>query len=327
MKHQYPLIQLLADGKFHSGEELGQKLQITRSAICKHVQQLSRVGIDVHRVKGKGYQIPQGIELLNLLEIKQHLSLPLSDKADILILPETRSTNQYLLDRQGELPSGFMLLAEHQTAGRGRQHKEWFSPFGANLYFSLLWNFDRDPSELCGLSLATGVAVANTLERYGICQVQLKWPNDILYNTKKVSGILIEMTAETHSRTQVVIGIGLNISMPTNNQLDQQWTDVATITGHRPKRNQLAALLIEEVTDMLHIFAQKGFNAFVQHWQALDAYYDKPVTLYTPTQQFSGIAKGINRQGEFILVDHNNQERRFLHGEVSFKPIGNNLLQ
>ncbi len=314
------IIQLLADGKFHSGEELGQSLQMTRSAICKHVQKISRLGVEIHRVKGRGYCIPQGIELLDLAVIRSYLSAPLAIHSTILILPEIDSTNQYILDRRLVLPSGFMLFTEYQSAGRGRRNKTWLSPFGANLYFSLLWNFDKDPSELGALSLATGIAVANALERYGIAQVQLKWPNDILYNYKKISGVLIEMTAETYSRTQVVIGIGLNISMPPGIIIKQNLTDMATITGQKPKRNQLAALLIEEVIDMLSIFQQKGFNAFVKHWQALDAYYDKPIILYTPTEQYKGIAKGINRHGELILVDHHNKEKRFLHGEVSFNP-------
>jgi BirA family biotin operon repressor/biotin-[acetyl-CoA-carboxylase] ligase len=319
MSQKYRLIRLLSDGEFHSGQELGEILAMTRGGIWKAMQQLSPLGIEVERVKGKGYRIPRGIELLQFEKIYSHIPETISKQINLQIFDELDSTNQYLVNHQSQLPSGTIVFAEHQTQGRGRRQKKWLSPFGANLYCSILYHVDKDPSELNGLSLATGVAVTHTLENYGIPNVQLKWPNDILWQNKKISGILIEMSAETNSRSQVIIGIGLNVSMPSNSDIDQEWIDVATITGQKPERNRLAAYLIIEVVEMLQRFQQKGLSNFIQHWKMLDAYFDKAVTLQTPTQQFNGIAKGINQRGEFILLEDNNKERHFMHGEVSLR--------
>lgn len=316
MSLAYQLLSLLADGKFHSGEDLGNKLQVTRSHIWKLIQKITQWGVEIHSVKGKGYRIPMGLSLLNLAQIQNHLPIPLSKEIHIEVLPEVDSTNQYLLDNGKSKQKGFVVFSEYQSNGRGRRQRTWYSPLGANIYFSIRWSFDRDASELCGLSLATGVAVANTLERYGIHQVKLKWPNDILFNNQKLAGILIEMTGESYSNTDVVIGVGINVQMPANPAIDQHWIDMTTIIGHRPDRNLLAAYLIEEVLEMLAIFQQKGFQAFVKYWQALDAYYNQPVRLATATEIFFGIAKGINARGEFILLNQENKEVRFLHGEV-----------
>lgn len=319
MSSKYELIKLLADGQFHSGEELGSALQVTRSAIWKIMHQVKELGIEVHSVKSKGYQIPSGIEFLDKEKVLNHLPSSITQHVKIETINEIDSTNQYLLDKNNRKSSGSIILAEYQAKGRGRRHRQWFSPFGCNLYFSLLWSFDKDPSELSGLSLATGVAVANALEKYGVTQVQLKWPNDILWHYKKLAGILIEMTAETNSNTQVVIGVGINVQMPSDVDIDQEWTDVATIIGQKPKRNLLAAYLIQEIIEMLFLFQQKGIAGFVNYWQALDAYFNKPVTLSTPSKNYSGTARGINKQGEFLLLSDENKEIRFLHGDVSLR--------
>jgi BirA family transcriptional regulator, biotin operon repressor / biotin---[acetyl-CoA-carboxylase] ligase len=319
MSLKYQLIQLLADGKFHSGEELGNKLQVSRSAIWKTLHDFTALGIEVHRIKGKGYQLSKKLELLDLDHLNALIAASIKQYITIEILTEIDSTNRYLLSNLPFKTSGTIVFAEHQTHGRGRLHRKWFSPFGANIYFSILWSFDKDPSELKGLSLAAGIAVVNTLERYGITQVQLKWPNDILWQNKKLAGVLIEMTAETHACTQIVLGIGLNLQMPNFANIDQEWIDVASICHRKLERNLMASLLIEEVVEMLQTFAQKGFANYFKHWQALDASFGKPVKLLTTQQTFEGTSNGINRQGEFILVDTDGKERRFLQGDVSLR--------
>lgn len=317
MALRHDLIKLLADGKFHSGEELGEVLSLTRSAIWKITQQLTDLGIDLHRVKGKGYQIPAGLDLLDCEKIKQFLSENTQSKINLLIQSEVDSTNQYLLENCPKLPSGTILFSEYQSRGRGRRQKRWYSPFGANLYCSILWKLDKDPSELGGLSLATGVALVNALERYGLRQLQLKWPNDLLWQYKKLAGILIEMTGEPYSQTEIVIGIGINANMPYAADIDQGWTDIATIFGSKQNRNRLAAYLIEEVLEMLQQFQREGFAPYVKAWQTLDAFYDLPIKVITPQQEISGIAKGITPLGELILHTENKQELKFFHGEIS----------
>lgn len=320
MALRHDLISLLADGKFHSGEELGQSLSLTRSAIWKITKQLTDLGINLHRIKGKGYQLPSGMDLLNDEKISSRISGETRQQINLLVLSEVDSTNQYLLEARSKLPSGTILFAEYQSKGRGRQQRKWLSPFGANLYCSLLWKFNKDPSELNGLSLATGVALVNALERCGLRNLQLKWPNDLLWQYQKFAGILIEMTAETNSRTEIVIGVGINVHMPNIKEINSDWIDVSTILGQKLDRNLLATYLIEELIEMVATFENKGFAPFVKSWQALDAFYDLPVKIIMPHSEVSGFAKGITESGEFLLQpDSNKQVLKFLHGDVSLR--------
>lgn len=317
MSSKQDLIRLLADGKFHSGEELGTSLGLTRSAVWKLIRQLADIGIDVHRVKGRGYQIPDGLELLN----QSFMNDQLSSTNPLVVMNELDSTNQFLLNERARLSSGTILLAEFQSQGRGRRQRAWCSPFGANLYCSILWQFNKDPSELSGLSLAAGVAIVNALERYGVHNAQLKWPNDVLWNNKKLSGILIEMTAESYARTDIVLGVGLNVNMPTSVKLEQEWVDIKTITTPRKtQRNQLAVYLIDELTAMLQRFQTEGFEPFRRAWQSLDMLYDQAVTVKTPTAEQIGIAKGISPTGE-LLVQLSGELVRFSHGDVSIRNL------
>jgi BirA family biotin operon repressor/biotin-[acetyl-CoA-carboxylase] ligase len=317
---QLELIRLLSDGHFHSGEALGVALKMTRASIWKLIEQLTKRGIEIRRVKGKGYQIPNGLDLFHADQLKQHLSPATWQQITLEILTEVNSTNQYLKDKRPRNASGTVVLAEYQTGGRGRRQRTWVSPFGSNLCLSFFWNLDLAPSQLSGLSLATGIAVTNALERYGIHHLQLKWPNDVLWHHQKLSGVLLEISGEISSTIDLVIGVGMNIRLPPTYCQDG-WVDVATIIGKKPNRHQIAAFLIEEIVAMITLYQQKGFAPFYKHWQALDAFFNQPVVLSTPTQLFKGIAKGINPQGELMLLNDEGQVLCFAQGEVSLRRL------
>ena len=129
--------------------------------------------------------------------------------------------------------SGLVCTAEQQTAGRGRRGREWISPFGRNLYVSTVWEFTQGAAALEGLSLAVGVAVAQALKGLGLPEVQLKWPNDIQHEGKKLGGVLLEMVGDASRQCQVVVGIGVNVAMPgaAANAIDQAWTDISRMTA------------------------------------------------------------------------------------------------
>lgn len=319
MLMKYEVLKHLADGKWHSGEELGHAFGVSRSAICKIMAQFTELGIEIYRIKGKGYQIPQGLELLSLEKIHALLPKNVTKQIQLTIMPEIDSTNQYLLERQKIAPSGTAVFAEYQTKGRGRCHRSWYCAFGSNLYFSILWKFEQDAAELKGLSLAAGVAVIHALERYGLHGLQLKWPNDVLWNYQKVAGILIEMNGESNSSTHIVLGIGINVHLPQKDNLPPGCIDLTSIISHRPLRHQLAAYLIEEIIAMINDFSKKGFLPFFPQWQALDAYFQQPIKMITPQKIIEGVGKGINQQGEYLVRDHQDNELRFLHGEVSLR--------
>ena len=148
--------------------------------------------------------MPEPIQLLNAEKILSQL-----DDGSVAVLPVIDSTNQYLLDRIGELKSGDACVAEYQHAGRGRRGRKWFSPFGANLYLSMFWRLEQGPAAAIGLSLVIGIVMAEVLRKLGADKVRVKWPNDLYLQDRKLAGILVELTGKTGDAAQIVIGAGI----------------------------------------------------------------------------------------------------------------------
>ena len=237
------LIALLANGEFHSGEQLGETLGMSRAAINKHIQTLRDWGVDVFTVPGKGYSLPEPIQLLNAEKILSQL-----DDGSVAVLPVIDSTNQYLLDRIGELKSGDACVAEYQHAGRGRRGRKWFSPFGANLYLSMFWRLEQGPAAAIGLSLVIGIVMAEVLRKLGADKVRVKWPNDLYMQDLKLAGFLVELTGKTGDAAQIVIGAGINMAMRRVEEsvVNQGWITLQE-AGINLDRNTLAAMLIREL--------------------------------------------------------------------------------
>lgn len=318
------LLQLLNDGRCHSGEALGRTLNMTRSAVWKIIQKWRALGVDIQSLPHQGYQMPYPLELLTLERITAALDPPIRVLLDeCVILDKIHSTNDYLLSRVATHPTQTIAaFAEYQTQARGRCGRPWIAPFGTNLYFSLLWHFSKDPVEMMGLSLAMAVAVFRMLQHYGITQdITLKWPNDVLWKGHKLAGILIEMIAESHTRCAVVVGIGLNTRMPATyaDQIHTPWTDIYQITHTPPQRNQLAGLLLNEVIQALQSFDQHRLHPFLAEWRANDETQGKKVILRSTQETITGIMKTISDEGELILVDDSGVETHFLSGELSLR--------
>ena len=213
---QSKILQVLKDGEFHSGESLGERLGVSRTAVWKQLQKLEAIGLQLESVKGTGYKVPAGFELLDEKHIRDQLSVPPElELAQLEIFQSIDSTNKYLSER-ADRPEYVrsVVLAESQLSGRGRRGKTWVSPFAANIYLSTLWGFERGAEALGGLSLAVGVAVRRALLQVGLKDVQLKWPNDIYVGQKKLGGILLEMLGDPAGHCSVVVGVGINVSMP-----------------------------------------------------------------------------------------------------------------
>ncbi len=321
MRLQYTLLQHLCDGKFHSGETLAKQLGVTRTAIWKSLKSIQRqFNLRIDAVQGRGYRLVNPVELLDA-ELIRHAVQPRNQACEIQILLSVDSTSRYLLDlaSRGDC-HGLLVFAEHQTAGKGRLGRRWMSPFGGNLYFSLLWRFKSVPGSLSGLGLAVGIAITRALHHWDVPGVQLKWPNDILCQGRKLCGILIEMHGEMSGPTAVVIGVGLNVKMSAEDAVDveQPWIDLqrAGIVGI--SRNKLAAVLIDEIINVLVMFEEHGLQPFLAEWRSLDRYKDMPVTLHVAEQRITGIARGIDDNGAF-LVEEQQQLRRFYSGDVRLR--------
>ncbi|EGA69196.1 bifunctional biotin--[acetyl-CoA-carboxylase] synthetase/biotin operon repressor [Vibrio sinaloensis DSM 21326] len=308
------ILRALAQGGFHSGEELGEKLGVSRAAISKHIKGIQSWGVDIYRVQGKGYQLAQPMQLLD-----EHV---LSKQFDRLVelIPVIDSTNQYLLNKVDSLECGAVCLAEYQSAGRGRRGREWVSPFGANLYMSMFWRLDAGMAAAMGLSLVVGVAVVEALEELGMHGVKLKWPNDLYYQDRKLAGILVEMSGQAGGAASLVIGMGMNLMMPERvDGITQPWASLNEVARpHNLDRNQLAITLIKTLHQALSDYELKGMQGFVERWNRLDNFLGRPIKLIIGPREISGLCRGINEQGAVLLETERGIES-FIGGEISLR--------
>jgi BirA family biotin operon repressor/biotin-[acetyl-CoA-carboxylase] ligase len=321
------LLAVLADGCFHSGQELGEILGVSRAAVWKQLQKLEPLGIRLQSVKGKGYCLEGGLELLSASSIVAGLD-PLARQllAQLDIHPVIDSTNAQALRDGLTCGSGYTCLAEFQTAGRGRRGRTWVSPFGKNIYLSLLWTFDGGAAELEGLSLAIGVTIAEVLQRLGVSDIQLKWPNDVLWRKRKLAGILLEMTGDPAGVCQVVVGIGVNVAMPAEaaDSIDQPWVDMRSILNelNLPAeslgRNQLVAALLSELLPLLSRYQLDRFASYRMRWETLNAYAGKTVEVRMANSEVVGELLGVNEAGALRLQTAAG-EQLFYGGEISLR--------
>jgi BirA family transcriptional regulator, biotin operon repressor / biotin---[acetyl-CoA-carboxylase] ligase len=321
------LLSLLAGGAFLSGEQLAKRLRISRAGIWKIVRSLRAMGIDVESVPRQGYRLPRAVDLLDKSAITASISLSLREHLERLdVLLTVDSTNRYLVDNPGLTPGrARVCVAELQNAGRGRRGRSWIAPFGSGICMSLDWQFAEAPPTFSALSLAVGVATVHAFKRLGIDGVGLKWPNDLLWQNRKLGGILIEMRGESAGPAHVVIGIGINMHMPGPVRLalaEQQAvliSDVHEIARERtPTRNALVAALVQELVTMLQTFASRGFAPFVEEWRRLDTLANAQVKVISGSETTFGTARGVETDGS-LLVDVSGQLRRFVSGEVSLR--------
>lgn len=308
------LISILADAEFHSGEQLGERLGMSRAAINKHIQTLRDWGIDVFTVPGKGYSLPEPIQLLDEEQIARQI-----EHGRVTVLPVIDSTNQYLMDRLSELQSGDACVAEYQQAGRGRRGRKWFSPFGSNLYLSMYWRLEQGPAAAIGLSLVIGIVIAEVLQSLGADKVRVKWPNDLYLQDRKLSGILVELTGKTGDAAQIVSGAGINLMMRRveTDVVNQGWISLQE-AGISIDRNTLAARLIKELRAGFRLFENEGLAPYLARWEKLDNFINRPVRLIIGDKEVIGISRGIDAQGA-LLLEQDGVIKPWIGGEISLR--------
>ncbi|MBV4478275.1 bifunctional biotin--[acetyl-CoA-carboxylase] ligase/biotin operon repressor BirA [Pseudomonas botevensis] len=309
------LLNLLKDGRFHSGQALGEALGVSRSAVWKQLQHLeAELGLSIHKVRGRGYQLTNPLTLLDPLKISSGaLDWP------IFVFDSIDSTNAEALravDRGQAAP--FLVIAERQVSGRGRRGRKWVSPFADNLYYSLVLRIDGGVRRLEGLSLVVGLAVMSALRKLGVSEVGLKWPNDVLVGRKKIAGILLELVGDPADVCHVVLGIGINVNMQAASEVDQQWTSVRLESGVSCDRNVLAAELSRQLRAYMARHESEGFSALQAEWERNHLWQGQSVSLIAGVSQIEGVVQGIDRQGALRLkVD--GVEKVFSGGELSLR--------
>lgn len=320
------LIQILADGQFHSGVSLAEQLNLSRTAIWKQINALIEQGINIIAVNGKGYRHPYAIELLDKsIIVNSFDAVTRSIIEGLEIHDQIESTNDHLVALSNSNPelSAFICLAEQQTAGKGRRGRQWISPFGSNIYLSILWQFDQGLASLSGLSLAFGVAVIKALKLLGIHGVGLKWPNDIYWQQRKLGGILVEVSGESGGPCKAVIGIGLNLFLTDleGSRIDQSWVDINEILGPSGQlsRNELVARLIDQLLAVASQYTLTSFADYRNEWQQFDCMQGQQVSLFMGNTHVDGTVIGIDDNGLLLLKTSAGPVKSFASGEVSFR--------
>lgn len=308
------VISILNDGQYHDGTSIGEKLNVSRTAVWKIIKKLEEYNIAISSNKGVGYCLAEPLYLLKGNDIKRNLQ---NKNIKIDLFESIDSTNQYLKQKYDS--DIHICLSEEQTEGKGRLNREWVSPFGNNIYFSMSYLFQKDISELMGLSLVTSLAVQKTLSKWlEPLEVLIKWPNDIICDNKKISGNLIEIQAESNGFSRAIIGIGINVNMThvKSNKITQPWTSMQNISGEIINRNVLVANLIDNLLDNLKCFENKGLNFFIDSWQHFDFLKNQKVRFISDMHKTEGIAKGISEKGYLLIEDKNGNIRNYSSGDV-----------
>lgn len=317
----YPLISILKDGAFHSGESLGSELGVSRAAVWKRIKGLSEYGVDVESVKGKGYRVSGGLSLLSKDEVMRYAGI--SDRSlTLAIKTETGSTNvDALYAARDRLDRPYAVLAEYQSSGRGRRGRGWYSSYGSSIYLSLAAQFSEGAARLEGLSLAAGVVVAELLRREGVPRAVLKWPNDILVNGAKLGGILIELTGDFDADCRAVIGVGLNGVLPKSVDVGQPATDLLDLLGVRIDRSRWAGLLLKELISMIDLFSREGFAPFRCRWESVDGLVGERVSVLQGGVATPGVARGVTDGGALLVEVEGGRVVEFHGGEVTVRKV------
>jgi BirA family transcriptional regulator, biotin operon repressor / biotin---[acetyl-CoA-carboxylase] ligase len=319
------LFAALADGRFHSGEELARALGVSRSGVWKAATALRELGAMIHAVRNRGYRLAHGCEALDGAIIRAHLGRDVRDHVTYIeaawSLP---STNTWLLERPNPAPgTAEVCLAEYQSAGRGRRGRTWLAPPGGALCFSVSWTFREVPPDFGALSLVMGVCALRVLKSLEVEGVALKWPNDLLAGDRKLGGVLIELRAEVAGPACVIIGIGINVALGPELLKEiaatgTAATDLVSAGLVQPKRNALAAALTSACMRGLRQYEREGLRPFIEEWRAADALRGRAVKVSAADAIARGIARGIDLHGA-LLIETPDGVKRFISGDVTVR--------
>nr|WP_276719091.1 biotin--[acetyl-CoA-carboxylase] ligase [Kyrpidia tusciae] len=312
-----------AGDRFVSGEELGQRFGISRTAVWKHIQALQGVGYPIEAVRNRGYRLREEGEELRPEAIQAGLATSVFGR-HMTVLETVDSTNRYAFaEAEGGAPEGYTVLAERQTAGRGRRGRPWFSPPGHGIWMSVVLRPTFPVFRAPQLTLMAAVSVAEAIrERAGV-SVGIKWPNDLLLpDGRKVCGILSEMSAEAEEIRFIVLGIGVNV-FGREEDFPPELRGVAgslAEPGGPISRTALIQGLLGRLEADYRIYQNEGFRAFREGWERLNVSLGRRIAVQTESGQKIGWARRIDDDGALWVETDEGRLEKIISAEVIFDP-------
>jgi len=319
------LLRHLNDRCFVTGTELGLELGISRAAVHNHIDTLKASGLPVEGIMGRGYRLARGVKPMDGRFIEEQLEGECRRHVSRIIIEHCVDSTNDIVSKlaRKELIHGVVCITEAQPAGRGRRGKHWVATPFRNLLMSLGWMYESWPPDLTGLSVAAGIALIEAMSGMGIAGLGMKWPNDIVFDGKKLGGILIDITGESSGQCTIVIGVGINVHIDDNDDplIDQPWTDLTRVLGRAVDRNELAASCLSGLCRLLCEFPGTGFEPYCKRWTEVDVLTGKVVSITTHEKggTIVGVVLGLDTTGALAVAVEGGGKQSFFSGDVSVK--------
>ena len=308
---------------YRSGQELAAHFNCTRATIHNCIARIDALGIQLERIPGRGYRLRMPLDLLDKESIVNDLAPDMAVRVHALeCLQQVDSTNRVAVNMPLPPADTFsVVLAEMQSAGKGRRGRAWVSPYAANIYASIVWPTRRPLHELGGLSPYLAITFVEKLHALGLPGLSVKWPNDIHCGGKKLAGLLIECSGELSGVCKIVVGLGINVKMKhyRNIEIDREWTDIhSNAPGWRLTRNQLTAHLISACALSMRDFESNSVTGLSRRWARWDCMQNANVHVADDVNTQYGIARGIDAHGCLLLETDTGVEHISV-GDVSLR--------
>lgn len=318
---QQELLEMLhRSPAYLSGEQLGAALGLSRTAVWKRIERLRASGYLVEGSSRRGYRLPPEQDLLLPAAITAGLLRP-QLPGPVLHFVSLPSTNDLAkeLARQG-YPEGSVVIAETQTAGRGRLGRVWESPPGTGIYLSVILRPGLPPGELPKLTLTAAVAVVEAIQDATGLRMGIKWPNDILWNGKKLGGILTEMETESDQISHVILGVGLNINTPAFPAPLAGLATSLSSTGRRYSRLEIVRAFLRRLDENYRTFLRREFPVILEAWRRAAVTLGRPVTVKQGSEEISGLALDVAPDGALLVKTSGGEVRSVISGEIPQAP-------
>lgn len=309
----HQILYTLADGEWESGTTLAAACAISRAALAKRIHKLQALDFmpEIQSRHGKGYCLPQGLDLLE--DNNGAPRPPLGDIPGLVVLRSCDSTSAVLLSQNEHQ----VVLAEHQTQGRGRRGRQWQAPYAQNILLSLRYRYPSWPENIASLSLVLGMAVVRLLREQQI-PAGIKWPNDIWLDGRKLGGILVDTRGEASSGCELIVGCGLNVHMRAAENIDQPWSSLSDC-GYSMSRASLSGKLVNTLQTTLETFGQESLRRLPEEFSQWDVYANQRVVLLDSRQQIEGVQRGITAHGALRLERPDGAIDEFFVGDLSLR--------